>query len=406
MNKTEKDQIAIEFIARAALLISLVALAIDVMLPALSMIGSDFGVTRANDNQLIITALFLGLAFGQLLYGPLSDSVGRKPAIYIGLAIFMAGTLLSIFAWNFAAMLVGRFIQGLGVSGPRIVTWALVRDQYEGRSMARIMSFVNAVFIIVPVLAPALGQGILFVGHWRMIFVVLLGLSAIAFIWLLLRQEETLAPEARNPFSLAHIARSVGEAASNRFVFGYALAAGCVYAPLLSYLSTAPQIFQGQYGLGTLFPVYFGAIALSIGCAAFLNGKLVMRYGMRLLSWRALQGISLVSLLYFAVAYSAGGTPPLWSFMTWGMVAFFCLGLLFANFSAMAMEPVGHIAGVAAAFIGTLTMAVSLTFGTLIGQAYNGSLLPFVGGFAGLGLLAMSIMNWVERGNPAAAHSP
>ena len=235
----------------------------------------------------------------------------------------MAGTLLSIFAWNFTAMLVGRFIQGLGVSGPRIVTWALVRDQYEGRAMARIMSFVNAVFIIVPVLAPALGQSILLVAHWRMIFVVLLGLAAVAFIWLLLRQEETLKPEARSPFSLKHITQSVQEAASNRFVFGYALAAGCVYAPLLSYLTTAQQIFQGQYGLGTLFPIYFGAIALSIGFAAFLNGKLVMAYGMRLLSWRALQGISSVSILYFIIAYSAGGTPPLWSFMAWGLVAFF-----------------------------------------------------------------------------------
>ena len=195
-----------EFVARVALMISLVALSIDAMLPALPAIGAELGVRQANDAQLVISALFLGLAIAQMVYGPLSDSFGRKPAIYAGFAIFIAGCVLSILASGLEVMLLGRFLQGIGAAGPRIVTMALVRDQYAGRAMARVMSLAMAVFIMVPVLAPAIGQGILLVAHWRAIFGMLLAVALIALAWFALRQPETLPPARRTPFSLRGVA--------------------------------------------------------------------------------------------------------------------------------------------------------------------------------------------------------
>lgn len=391
-----------EFVVLMALLISLVALSIDAMLPALSEIGGELGVQRSNDSQLVVSGLLLGLAAGQLIYGPLSDSVGRKPAIYGGLVLFAIGCLLSIASWNFSAMLAGRFLQGLGAAGPRIVTIALVRDQYEGRAMARIMSLVMAVFIIVPAIAPALGQGVLLFAHWRMIFVILLLLALVAFIWFGLRQKETLAASLRRPLSLRGIAKGVLETLAERCALGYTLAAGLIFGAFVGYLNSAQQIFQELFALGEQFPLYFGALALAIGGASYLNARLVMRHGMRPLSWRALQVLSGLSLVYFGVAYVAAGQPPLWTLMVWGISAFFCMGILFGNFNAMAMESMGHIAGVAAAVVGSLTTVISLILGTWIGQIYDGTVLPLVGGFTVLGVGALLVMHWTERGRTAA----
>lgn len=391
-----------EFVVLMALLISLVALSIDAMLPALSEIGGELGVQRSNDSQLVVSGLLLGLAAGQLIYGPLSDSVGRKPAIYGGLVLFVIGCVLSIASWNFSAMLAGRFLQGLGAAGPRIVTIALVRDQYEGRAMARIMSLVMAVFIIVPAIAPALGQGVLLFAHWRMIFVILLLLALVAFIWFGLRQKETLAASLRRPLSLRGIAKGVLETLAERCALGYTLAAGLIFGAFVGYLNSAQQIFQELFALGEQFPLYFGALALAIGGASYLNARLVMRHGMRPLSWRALQVLSGLSLVYFGVAYVAAGQPPLWTLMVWGITAFFCMGILFGNFNAMAMESMGHIAGVAAAVVGSLTTVISLILGTWIGQIYDGTVLPLVGGFTVLGVGALLVMHWTERGRTAA----
>jgi DHA1 family bicyclomycin/chloramphenicol resistance-like MFS transporter len=392
-----------EFVTLMALLISLVALSIDAMLPALPEIGRDLGVQRSNDNQLIISVLFLGLAAGQMVYGPLSDSTGRKPAIYLGLVLFIMGCLLSIFATSFAAMLAGRFLQGIGAGGPRIVIVALVRDCYEGRAMARIMSFVMAVFILVPALAPALGQVILVVAHWRAIFVSFLVLAVTGFAWFALRQPETLTADRRKPFSPRGIGLAVVETCANRKAFGYTIAAGLIFGAFIGYLASAQQIFQELYGLGRLFPVYFATLALSIGSASYLNARLVMRFGMRFLSYRALLvlcGLSAVSLVATA---AASGQPPLWALMTYLMIAFFCIGILFGNFNSLAMQSVGHIAGVAAAVVGSLTTFISLALGTAIGQGYNGTVLPLVGGFALLGLGSLGVMRWAEAGRQTPA---
>ena len=386
-----------EFVSLMALMTSLVALSIDAMLPALAEIGRDLGTTDPNDPQLVVSMLFLGLALGQFVYGPLSDNIGRKTPIYAGLAIYLAGSVLCVVSESFTAMLAGRFLQGLGVAGPRIVTVALVRDQYEGRAMARIMSLIMAVFIIVPALAPALGQGILAFAHWRAIFGLLLALALIALVWFTVRQPETLPPDRRLPWSARRLATALFEVFRTRTAVGYAAAAGVIFGGFVGYLASAPQIFQQQYGMGTLFPLFFGGLALAIGAASLLNARLVMRFGMHLLSRRAQQTQCAVSVLFAVYAWAAPGGLPLWALLVWGGIAFFCQGLLFGNFNAIAMEPLGHIAGIGAAVVGSLTSFISLALGTAIGQAYDGTVVPLVGGFAVLGLLSLTTIWWTDR---------
>lgn len=386
-----------EFVSLMALMTSLVALSIDAMLPALSEIGRELG-TDPNRPQLVVSMLFLGLALGQFIYGPVSDSVGRKRPIYAGLALYLGGSLLCVFGQDFETMLAGRFLQGLGVAGPRIVTVALVRDQYEGRAMARIMSLIMAVFIIVPAIAPALGQGILEFAHWRAIFGLLLALSLIALTWFTLRQPETLPEARRRAWSLRHLASGLFETLRTRIALGYAVAAGTIFGGFIGYLTTAPQIFQQQYGMPKLFPLFFGLLSLAIGAAALLNARLVMRFGMQLLSRRALQVQCATSIGFAVAAWTVPGGLPLWAFMIWASIAFFCQGLLFGNFNAMAMEPLGHVAGIGAAMVGSVTSFLSLALGTAIGQAYDGTVVPLVGGFAVLGLLSLATVHWTRRG--------
>ena len=388
----------VEFVALMALLTSLVALSIDAMLPALSEIGADLGVARPNDSQWIITSLFLGLAVGQMIYGPISDSTGRKPAIYAGLVLFIAGCLLSLFATTFTTMLAGRFLQGIGAAGPRIVTIALVRDQYQGREMARIMSFVMMVFILVPALAPAIGQVLLIFAHWRMIFAGFLILAVIVFIWFALRQVETLTPDRRSAFSWKRIAQAIRETCTNRIALGYTITAGMIFGAFVGFLSSAQQIFQQQYDLGVQFPAYFAVLALSIGSASFVNAKLVIRYGMRALSKHALRLFCGISLIFVVIVYLTSGHPPLVALMAYFMSSFCCLGILFGNFNALAMDPLGHIAGTAAAVIASLTTLMSLSLGTIIGQAYDGTVMPLIIGFTCLGLMALGVMDWTEQG--------
>jgi DHA1 family bicyclomycin/chloramphenicol resistance-like MFS transporter len=385
-----------EFVALTAMMIALVALSIDAMLPALPEIGQDLGVQRDNHNQLIISLLFVGLAVGQMLYGPVSDSTGRKPAIYAGFGLLIIGCLLSLFATSFPMMLAGRVLQGVGVAGPRIVTVAIVRDQYKGRAMAQVMSFVMAVFILVPIIAPSFGQAITLFAGWRAIFTAYLGLALIVLVWFAFRQPETLAPNQRLPFSLTRIVMGVREVFTTRIAIGYTIAAGLIFGAFLGYLNTAQQTFQEQYGLGKLFPLFFGVLAVSFGCASVLNARLVMRYGMRRLTKWSSSTIGTLSTAFFAVAYVQAGHPHLGALMVFFLTVFFCLGLLFGNLNALAMEPLGHIAGVGAAVVGALTTTISLLLGILIGQSYNSTVLPLVGGFAVLSLASAAVMRWAE----------
>ena len=385
-----------EFVALLALMTALVALSIDAMLPALSTIAGELGATRANDNQLVISLIFLGLSVGQIVYGPLSDSIGRKRPIYLGIGIYFFGTLLCLLATDFRVLLIGRFLQGVGAAGPRSVAVALVRDQYAGRQMARVMSFVMTVFILVPVIAPLLGQGILLVAHWRAIFGLYLVLALLVWAWFALRQPETLAVERRIPFQLTRILGAFREVFTNRIAFGYTIMAGLISGAFIGYLNSAQQIFQEEYRLGAQFPFYFAALALALGSASYVNAQLVVRFGMRLLSRWALIALIVLALLFFGYAFVMNGQPPLVLLMSYLLISFFAIGILFGNLNALAMEPLGHIAGVGAAVVGSLSTFISTFLGSAIGQSYNGTVLPLVGGFALLGLVTFGVMLWAE----------
>ncbi len=388
-----------EFLALVALLMSLPALTTDAMLPALPAIGHDLGAPRRNDVQFVITAMLLGLALGQIVFGPLSDRFGRKPAIHAGLGLYMAGCLMSVFAPVFEVMIASRIVQGIGAAGPRIVIIALVRDQYEGRQMARLMSFAIAVFVLVPTVAPALGQGIQWLAGWRAIFATFFVVAAIGFAWLALRQPETLPAARRRSLSPRTVGAAVLEVLRIRTARGYILATACAFAPFIAYLSTAQQIFQEAYDVGALFPVYFGALALSIGGASLMNARLVLRYGMRRITRAAALSVTLVSVAAWALAFAFDGLPPLWLFMACLLVVFVCFGLLFGNLNALAMEPLGHIAGVGAAVVASLPTFVAVPFGAFVGQTFDGTMYAQISAFAVFGAGAFVAMRWAERGS-------
>ena len=387
-----------EFVSLVALLMSLGALSTNAMLPALPTIGRDLGAPRPNDVQFVITSVFLGLAIGQMLFGPLSDRIGRKAAIHAGLALFMAGCVVSVFASTFQVMIAGRVLQGIGVAGPRVVTMALVRDQYEGARMARLMSMALAVFILVPTVAPALGQVIVWLSGWRAIFATFLVTAATAFAWLALRQPETLPPERRRAFSPSAIGRAVIEIVRIRAALGYTLATGFVFAPFVAYLSTAQQIFQEAYDTGALFPAYFAVLILAVGGALLANGRLVMRYGMRRLTSVASLGVALVSIVGWAGAFAFDGLPPLWLFLAYLMSVFVCVGFVFGNLSALAMEPLGHLAGAGAAVVSSLSTLIALPLGTIVGQRFDGTMYVLIGAFAISGAAAFAATAWAGRG--------
>ncbi len=387
-----------EFVPLVALLVSLVALATDAMLPALPAIGRDLEAPGRNDVQFVVTAMFLGLGLGQMVFGPLSDSIGRRPAIHAGLLLFMAGCLVSLLAPTFEAMIAGRVLQGFGAAGPRVVTMALVRDRYEGRRMARILSFAMAVFVLVPAIAPALGQGIQGIGGWRAIFAAFLALAAVAFLWFGLRQPETLPPARRRPLSPRAVGGAVLEVLRIRTALGYTLATGFVFALFVAYLSSAQQIFQEAYSTGALFPAYFGALALAIGGASLANGRLVMKHGMQRLTGAAAMVIALLSAGAWALAFAFEGLPPLWLFTAYMLAVFLCIGLLFGNLNALAMEPLGHIAGAGSAVVASLSTFISIPLGAIVGLGFNGTVSPLIAAFAIFGAGAGAAIRWAGSG--------
>ena len=385
-----------EFIFLVALLTAMVAMSIDTMLPAIGTIASEFGVSDPNKRQYIITSFFAGMTVGTLLFGPVSDSTGRKPTIFAGLLIFLAGSALCLFSTSFEMMLAGRALQGFGAASPRIVSMAMVRDGQGGAAMARIMSFVMSVFMLVPILAPSIGQLVLFVASWRVIFVGFIGMALIAALLLQVRQEETLPSEKRVRLSAGNLYRSAKEFFRFPMAWGYTIAVGFIFAAFICYLGTSQQIFAEQYEQCNLFAVWFGVFAVAIACAMIFNGKMVMRHGMRMLSKWAVLGCILFSAVFLVVALAYVGHPPLWTLGLYLFGTFFCCGILFGNYNAMAMEPVGHIAGMAAAISGTLSSLVAIGIGTWIGQQYDGTVIPLVYGFLSMGFAAMLVSEGVE----------
>ena len=388
---------SVEFIVLVALLNAMVAMSIDTMLPAIGDIATELGATDPNSRQYIITVFFAGLTLGMLVYGPWSDSIGRKPAIVAGLACYAVGALICLAANSFPMMLAGRFIQGFGASSPRIVSIAMVRDGYAGPAMARVMSFVMMVFMLVPIVAPSVGQLVLFVASWRAIFLGFLAMGLLAGAWLWLRQEETLPPEKRSPLSAPALLSSARQVIVHPVAMGYTLAIGCIFGSFICYVGTSQQLFAVQYGQGKYFALWFALFAMAIAIAMMVNARLVMKYGMRRLSSLALKGFLALSLAFLAAGLVFHGHPPLWMLALYLFLNFFCSGLLFGNFNAIAMEPMGRIAGMAAAISGALSSLLAILTGGIIGQFYDGTVLPLAAGFTGLGLLAFIFTEWAER---------
>ena len=362
-----------EFIVLVALLTALVAMSIDSMLPALDVMASGFGVNQPNLRQFIITVFFGGLTIGTLFYGPISDSTGRKPAIYAGLALFMAGTVFCFVSTSFEMLLFGRALQGLGAAGPRIVSLAMVRDGLSGAAMARVMSFVMSVFMLVPILAPSIGQLVIMTSNWRVIFLGLLVMAAVAGSLLYLRQEETLPESRRKPFSVSNVLAAAREFFRFPVAWGYTLASGFIFASFISYLGMSQQIFVEIYGQGKLFAIWFGFFAVGIALAMQINARLVMKLGLRPLSRLALFICFAASAFFSLVTYVTGGVPPLWSLGLYLFITFFCSGALFGNFSAMA-----------------------ILIGGYIGQTYDGTVNSLVYGFLGTTFLALLVTEAVQ----------
>ncbi len=383
-----------EFVALTALMIALTALSIDIMLPSLPQIGAAFGVGHANETQQIITSYMVGLAAGQLVWGPLSDRFGRKLLLLLGLLVFVLGSLACLLAPTFGVMLAARVVQGFGGASARVISIAIVRDLFAGRQMARVMSTVMMVFITVPILAPSLGQGLAHIGNWRWTFYVLLAVGLIGMLWAGNRLSETAQTAGARSQGVGTAFLTV---VTTRVTSGYTIASGFMFGCLVSYISSAQQIFVDVYGLGPLFPVAFGALACSLAVASFTNARLVQRLGMRRVSHLALMGFVAASVVLFLA--SVLGQPPLLVFGMLMAAAFFCFGLIVPNFNAIAMQPMGQIAGTAASLIGFFTTMTGAVLGWTVGRMFDGTVRPLSAGFALLGILAfLSVISVEGRG--------
>ena len=402
---TEHKTPELEFILLVALLTAMVAMSIDTMLPAVGVMAQELGAAHPNDRQLIVLGFFAGMTFGTVVFGPASDSWGRKPTIYVGLGFFIAGALMCMLATSFPMLIAGRLLQGFGAASPRIVSIAMVRDGAGGAHMARIMSFVMSVFMLVPIVAPSVGQLVLYVASWRVLFAGLCVAAMIGAAWLALRQDETLALEKRKPYRLGALATSAWEVVRNPISLGYTLAVGGIFAAFTCYLGTSQQIFAEQYQQGDKFALWFGGLAVAIALAMIANGRFVMRLGMRGLSKWALRGFILVWATMLALCVIYLGHPPLLIMGPLLFCSFFCSGLLFGNYNAMAMEPMGHIAGMAAAVSGSLSSLVALLMGGFVGRFYDGTMYPLTIAFFGFGLFALVFSEWAEWGRRQARKS-
>jgi DHA1 family bicyclomycin/chloramphenicol resistance-like MFS transporter len=382
-----------EFIALMALLMSMTAMSIDIMLPALPDIGATLGVRDTSNLPLVVTVFVLGMAIGQLVWGPLADRFGRRRPLLLGLSLFVLATAVAVTTQSFSQLVAARFLQGIGGSVGRIIVTAIVRDLFVGRQMARVMSMVMMVFILVPILAPSLGQLIILVGTWRWLFAVLLAASLTSLIWAASR-----LPETQLPLAAGARRRTVAEALAlvltNRVTFGYGIASGFVLGFLVAYIASAQPVFATGYGLGKLFPFAFGSVGCAIALAAFTNSRLVRRLGMRRLSHTALVAHFGISA---ALAVLGAVIPlPLWLALGGMAVCFFLYGLIMSNFNAIAMQPMGQAAGMAASLTGSYSTAMGALLGTLIAGQFNGTILPLFTGFAMLGSCALLSVFVVE----------
>ncbi|MCC5777740.1 multidrug effflux MFS transporter [Nitratireductor sp. B36] len=393
-----------EFIALAAALMSLNALAIDIMLPALQQIGAELGVDDENARQYIVTAYIAGLGGGQLVFGPVSDRFGRRAPLFFGLVLYVSAALIAAISPSFAFILVLRFLQGIGAATTRVIAVSAIRDVFGGRQMAEVLSMVMMVFMVIPVIAPSIGQIIMIFGDWSEIFLAMAVLAVVFGTWAALRLPETLSPENRRELTVSSVTKGFAYVLTNRIALCYTLATTSIFGALFGFISSAQQIYTDTFDLADWFPILFAIGAGLMAVSSFTNSRLVGRIGMRRLSHTALVGFTLVSFLWLVLAMV--GYMPFALFFVLFSVAMFQFGWVGANFNSIAMEPLGHVAGTAAATQGFLTTLGGGLIGALVGQSFDGSTVPLAAGYFLTGAVAIVLVLIGERGRMFHAVNP
>jgi len=393
-----------EFVAFVAALMAMNALSIDSMLPALPDIGDALGIVEDNRRQWIITAYLLGFGGAQIVYGTLADRFGRKPVLLVGVGVYAVASFAAAYAWSFDVMMAARILQGVGAAATRVLAVSIVRDCYAGRQMARVMSLAFTVFLAVPIVAPSVGQVIMVFGAWPRIFEVLAAIGVVVAVWTVLRLPETLHPDDRLPIAPARVAHAFATVFTNRIAIGYMLAMALAMGGLFGFINSAQQVFVDVFDAELWFPAIFAMIAGFMVFASLLNARIVGSVGTRRVSHTALCGYIALAVIHALV--SVAGLDTLWSFAILQGCMMFCFGLMGPNFGAMAMEPLGHIAGTAASVQGFITTVGGALIGFYIGQQFDGTVVPLTLGFAGCGCAALAVVFVTERGRlfrPTAA---
>ncbi|MGN7868976.1 multidrug effflux MFS transporter [Paracoccus sp. 22332] len=369
-----------EFVAMLAFLFATVAFSIDAMLPALPDIAAELTPDNVNRAQLILTVFMAGMGIGTLFAGPISDALGRKPAIYLGAVIYVVATLAAIFANSLEFLLAARFVQGLGAASPRIVGMALIRDLYSGREMARISSFVMMVFILIPALAPSIGAGIIWFSGWHGVFVAFILFALIGSAWLGLRQAETLPPAARRPLRIGPLGAAAREVLADRQVMLCTVILTLGFGQMFGLLSSAQQLFGETYGKGDNFPAWFALMALLSGAGTLLNATFVMRFGMRRIAkWAyVMQTVVSTAMLALTLTDALPASLRFPAFFFWAVSVFFMAGVTFGNLNALALQRMGHIAGMAASIIAALSTIAATLIAAPVGLLYNGTAVPAI----------------------------
>ncbi|MCB1887892.1 MAG: multidrug effflux MFS transporter [Rhodocyclaceae bacterium] len=390
-----------EFVAFVAACMALNALAIDVMLPALPDLNADFFLADPNQSQAVIAVYLLGMGASQLIYGPLSDRFGRRPVLIGGLMLFSLAGLLSALAPSFPLMLAARFVQGLGAGAPRVIAVSLARDTYSGRQLGRVMSLAMMVFMAVPILAPSLGQLILLVAPWRWAFGALVVGGGAVLGWTLFRLEESLPAERRRPISPAAVIDGFRIALTTRSAMGYMLAMGLVLGAHMGFITSAQRIFMDIFDAGQRFSLLFALVAMAMSVAAFTNSRLVMRFGMRRLAIVGLAALVLLNTAHLLLLTQGPESLPMFLLMQAGSM--FLFGFLGANLNALAMEPLGHVAGTASSLIGFFTTVSGALLGFGVGQLFDGSVVPLTLAYVVLGTAALGVVMRTDRTADCAA---
>jgi len=387
-----------EFIIIMASLMSLASLSIDALLPGLNEIANTIGISDAKNNQLLITMIFLGTGFGQLISGPLSDSLGRKPVVYMGYSVFALASLLCIYATSLEMMILGRILQGVGLSAPKTISMAMVRDRFVGDNMARIMSFVTAIFILAPIIAPSFGKLMLDNFGWQSIFTSQIIFGLFVVIWLWRRQPETLTEDKRKKMKLSLFSEGIKEFVKHKQTVVFTFVSGFTTAAFMVYLSSSQHIFQIQYGLVEEFPYIFAGIAIVVGLSTFLNGTFVIRFGMLKLASVFNLALTLISLSYVFLYYGEPN-PSLSILLVFFVMMIFCVGFMFGNINALAMQPIGHIAGIGAAIFGFVATIIAVPLATFIGRYIELTAIALFVGFAICGALSLILIQYFKWSN-------